>query len=790
MFKYIMLGLCFLLPSITHAGMINYSVYINPSDIKMEMLHNYDYVSISGYTHITQPGHPALPVKSISFVIPPDAKIEDVEVTYEQGDYLSGDFNIFPAQKPLPVSFSQNSKFTSPDKKIYSLNTLYPSKTVRYGYEGNLSGYRIVTVVITPLRYNPSTKKLYFTKNIALRINYRSGAVKMKTITELQKKYAQKRVKAIVVNDNKVETYSPPSNRGTWDSEYIIITDQSFVDAFRPLEEWKTRKGVPAEIVTTSWIYSNYSGPDNAARVRNFIIEAADSGALYFLLAGQCDFEHGEEYVPRRDTYFYTTGLGYYSDEDTIPCDLYFSDLDGTWDANGNGVYGEFADGVDMYSDVYVGRAPVKNVTQINNFVSKVIAYEKSPALSFVEKILLPVGNLWTGNHGNGINDTIADTIPNDWQKSKLYQDYGLMSRYIVRDSTNQGFNLCHMVGHGNEYGEYYNYGSSIYYYHSDPGTQTNDSTDAVIANSMGCFCGAIDEAGGSANFDCLAERMVNTNKSCASATIMNTRYGWGYSSPQGNLGPSGELSVWFYRKLFGTSAYHLGEVLAAAKDQKAPWGGTWYWRWCLFEYNLFGDPEMPIWTDSLKNLIVSFSSDTIAVFGDGKPDTFVVTVEDSRSPVANALVTIMQDSTAYERQLSDASGETQFIFPDNTFQHHDYAWVTVTKYIDNFLPHLDSAFVCSSDVHVEELPQDFSHFNVMVNPNPMKNTINLSLGAPIKNEVVVKVYDIQGSLVKSIKLKRGMSEIEIPASDLCGGVYFLKADGDICIEEKIIILK
>lgn len=791
MFKYAMIGLCFLLSSPLFAGMIEHSIYISPNTIKTEIFNNYDLVSIPDYNHLDEPGYPQLPVRTFSFVIPPDAQIKDVEVVYEQGRYLPGTFYMFPAQRPMPISFSQNIEFTPPDKKIYSLNTLYPSTTVQHVHEGNLSGYRIATIAVTPLRYNPSTKKLYLTHTICFRIHYRNGAVEVKKITPKQKELAKERIRAIVENKNAVEMWSPPLNRGTWECEYIIITDQSFVTAFEPLKEWKTKRGVPTDIVTTSWIYSNYSGIDNATRVRNFITEAADSGAIYFLLGGQCDFEHSEEYVPRRDTYFYTSNVGYYNDEDTIPCDLYFSDLDGTWDANGNGIYGEFADGVNAYADVYVGRAPVKNTSQVNNFVSKVITYEKFPSSAFSEKILLPVGNLWTGNYGNGINDTIADTIPNDWQKSKLYESNGFMSRYITRDSLNQGYNLCHMVGHGNEYGEYYNYGSNVYYYHSDVGAQTNDSTDAAIVNSMGCFCGALDQGNASSNYDCLAERMVNVNKKCAVATIMNTRYGWGYSFPQGALGPSGELSVWFYRKLFGTNAYHIGHVLAAAKDQRASSISTWWWRWCLFEYDLFGDPEMPIWTDAIKNLTVNYSSDTIAIYGDNNPDTFTVTVQYSGSPVNNALVTIMQDSTVYERQSTNGSGQAQFIFPDNTFQHQGYAWVTVTKYSDNFLPDIDSGLVILNGVKVDESPvHKYTHFNLVVSPNPIRNIMHLSFGAPLQNELMVKMYDIQGSLVRLIKLKQGMSEVNIPTSDLSDGVYFLKADSDISVEEKIIIVK
>jgi hypothetical protein len=350
------------------------------------------------------------------------------------------------------------------------------------------------------------------------------------------------------------------------------------------------------------------------------------------------------------------------------------------------------------------------------------------------------------------------------------------------------------MVGHGNEVGIYYNYGASTYYYHSDPGTQTNDSTDAVISASIACYTGAFDEGYSWSNYDCMAERMINSNKTCGTANIMNSRYGWGYSNWPNSLGPSGEFSVWFYRKLFNTSAYHIGEVLAAGKDQLVPSSiSNTYWRWCHYEFNLIGDPEMPVWTDDVQSLAVSYSSDTIAQYGNGSPDTFTVTVTDGsdRAPVSGALVTIMRDSTAYERVYTDGSGQAQFILPDDTFNSPGYAWVTVTKYIDNFIPDLDSAIVTSSGVDVEETPQEeLAYYNFALSPNPAKTDIHMHFGAPLQHTLTVHLYDIAGSLVKSFTVNQGRRETNVPVSELSNGVYFVRTIGDITTHEKVILVK
>ncbi len=337
MSKFIVL-VC-VIPLLTIAGTIEHSLTVHPSDMIIENLHGYDYISLPGYTHLSEPGSPELPVLYLSFVIPPDAQYEKLEIVQERGGYLPGTFSVFPAQRPVPLSSTQEAGLTQGDKEIYSSNTLFPYDAAHFVYEGTLLGYRIVSVAITPLRYRAATKKLHCMHELSFRIHYRSGAGAVHYLTEKQKQDARERVLSLVSNPEEVDIFSPPlrQDKGVWQSEYIIITDTAFVDDFQRLRDWKMKKGVLTDIVTTSWIYSNYSGIDQATKIRNFIKQAADSGAMYFMLAGQCDWEKNEAIVPRRDAFCMVSGQGSSVDEDTIPCDAYYSGLNGTWDGNGNG---------------------------------------------------------------------------------------------------------------------------------------------------------------------------------------------------------------------------------------------------------------------------------------------------------------------------------------------------------------------------------------------------------------------------------------------------------------------
>jgi len=559
---------------------------------------------------------------------------------------------------------------------------------------GVKQGFRIVNVVIYPLRYIPSQGVLYLYTNIHFRLRYKRNAVIPMGINPRHKDMFIKKIKSLVKNPEDVERFSPPeasrfrSKALSPDTvDYVIITDNTTDSAYwEPLRYWKTKKGVPARIVTLNYIYANYTGDDNPDKIRNFIKDAKDTwGTLWFLLAGQCDFENGEEIIPRRDVYCMTSGANNYSDEDTIPSDLYYANLDGTWDANGNGTYGEDDDNVDLYHDVCVGRAPVKNTSQIKNFVNKVLNYEKNPpATNFAKKILLPAVMLfsyynWGGDH---VNDAVANIVPSGWEKAKLYDlnnspTWDLHGAVI--DSTNTGFGFIHHADHGNENGHYYYYGDVVYDASDADAARNGIGNGYSIMTSISCFCGAVDEVSGG---DCVAEHFVNRADSGGVADIANSRYGWGSSS---GMGPSEILDTTFYHEIFYNNDYHIGDALLDMKDALAGVASSnKYYRWCVYETNLFGDPEMPMWTNDPRTLSVEHPS---AIELGTSTFTVIVKDKDGNTPLQDALVCLWKkvatDDEVYEVQYTNANGEATFVVSPSTCGD---MYVTVTKH--NYKPY------------------------------------------------------------------------------------------------------
>ncbi|MFW9819102.1 MAG: C25 family cysteine peptidase, partial [Candidatus Thorarchaeota archaeon] len=125
--------------------------------------------------------------------------------------------------------------------------------------------------------------------------------------------------------------------------EMLIITpdNQTFIDAVKPLMEWKNEKGVKTIILSN---FSLYPGSDDAEKIRNMIKWYYNKeNVRWVLLAGDAQ----DDLIPIRKVYnpdvlrwedgrSETVGGEYYK-----PTDYYYADLNGTWNSDGDGNWGE-----------------------------------------------------------------------------------------------------------------------------------------------------------------------------------------------------------------------------------------------------------------------------------------------------------------------------------------------------------------------------------------------------------------------------------------------------------------
>ena len=157
-----------------------------------------------------------------------------------------------------------------------------------------------------------------------------------------------------------------------------IITTEDLAPAADSFKLWHNALGETTYVYTTNYIYSSYFGRDKQEKIRVFIqyLNQAEGINTIMILGDTLK-------VPIRQAMY----SGQYNDA-RIPTDLYYGDLDGNWDANGNGIFGEYINGinvdnVDGMPDVVIGRIPLSNNEALIDYFHKMVKYETTvPTLS------------------------------------------------------------------------------------------------------------------------------------------------------------------------------------------------------------------------------------------------------------------------------------------------------------------------------------------------------------------------------------------------------------------------
>ncbi|MBN1349055.1 T9SS type A sorting domain-containing protein [candidate division KSB1 bacterium] len=721
----LLVGIIVLLSGASSSSELFRTVLFDASQLTIDQVGDYDRFTLTGCELSYAVAEPQLPITALQVSLPGGAIIEAVELISVESVALEGQYTVFPVQPPRILSLDQRAdiSFVEPDSKVYSSTALYPLNPVVFSGQGRMRGTTIANFIIHPVQYIPAEGRVQFNSEIFFKIIYRTESAESPAQIYPDRLF-DSFTNRITGNQSAPETAFPPSTKISNTLEpgyypYVIITQEKYVPNFQPLADWKTKKGVPAKIITTQWLISNYrQGSDNIIRARNFLKDAVNEwGTLWVLIGGDTNI------VPVKKCWAMDCQYGEFS-ENYIPCDLYISDLDCTWNANNNGVYGEIDDAVELYPDVFVGRASADNSTEIDAFVNKVLTYEKQPNLSYTLNILFLADILWTTPYTNtGITaDRLRATyVPDHFNATKLYADLGNENRTSVIAAINRGMNIINHDGHA--WHTVMGVGDDLLYINDMDHFSNRDKYSILF--SLGCWPAAID-------YDCIAEHFLTNPKGGGVAFIGNSRYGWG-SPGNAGMGYSSRYNEAFLYYLFKENVYNVGAALALAKARYIPYAQAEnVYRWCMYQTNLLGDPEMPVWTDMPESLRVVHPA---TIPSDSTRLTITVT-DDDGIPVENARVCLMNSDDIYLIDFTDYGG--QAIFELATANPSKNLELTVTA--QNYLPYETTIAFQSVSAYfaVEKLlinDQASAYSDSMANPG---ETITLSVG--------LKNYGSQGA--------------------------------------------
>jgi hypothetical protein len=313
----------------------------------------------------------------------------------------------------------------------------------------------------------------------------------------------------------------------------------------------------------------------------------------------------------------------------------------------------------DFHNELYHGRLWVSDTTQVQTVVAKILGYEKNPCLT---------DSLWFRKGVTIVNEYEQGQPPSDslyWEDARYAMQWMLNAGYVHIDSFSfvlghDSSDVIDAINDGRTYILYRGIGFNDWlwpFQGINPAQMNNGFKMPVVLSAT---CATIEGIG--------RNWLVAGNPNQPKGVV-------GFFGTTTSLYAAAEMRSALCRgttaSLFGDTLGNLGKAAEAGRLQ-------YYAQFQdLIDYHswtLLGDPEMIVWTDTPKELLVGHNM----YFTTGICTTTVF-VQHNSTPIKGALVCAMakSDSSFYHYGYTDNSGGIQFI--DTLHSPGDSVYITVT---------------------------------------------------------------------------------------------------------------
>jgi hypothetical protein len=376
---------------------------ILPASSPLDPGEEFARVAAPGFGSTGSPGDPDLPCKQIHVALPPDASLASVRVSVTGGvsAALQLEHEIVPCSPVRPRDGSDAIMWGSEKEIVGGRNTLvyassgpYPAEHVESAHVGRMRLWKLITVRYCPFLYSPSSRELTRLTSGDLLVEYElESGLKADVVAgdSAADRFAPA-LQSIVANyEDAAKWYTsdaaPKRALTSGAAEYVIITRSYIASASTKLAQFVTRtqaRGHTVQVVTEAQ-WGGGTGLTATNNIRQWLKNNYLAlGITYVLLIGNpipdcyvpsqtcapcCQDAPAAGDVPMLAVWPHWNE---YPDPNahggSAPTDLYFSDLTGNWDLDGDGIYGDYKKGsvlhdfgpggVDFYPEVYVGRIP------------------------------------------------------------------------------------------------------------------------------------------------------------------------------------------------------------------------------------------------------------------------------------------------------------------------------------------------------------------------------------------------------------------------------------------------
>ncbi len=402
-----------------------------------------------GAQWLNQTGEPQIPWKVMTVLLPPNVDLSSVSGFMEPNfEPVANTWTVKPT--PPPVTWNgdktvvlwpkdKNIDENGRDTDIYENDAFWPKENFRMLGTGRLRKWRLAQIAIPLAKYNPISGELLLLSRAEVVIAFERLAQEIPVLTEAEfsDRIGELSVRRLAVNfEQGRSAYEITGGVRILDQNepndcYAIITTSAIESASSKLADFVTHKqslGFDVKVITEP----NFGGGVGDAAAEN--IRAWLQGHYitdnieFVLLIGNP--HPGDGNIPMKtllpDPYF-----------EEYPSDLYYAELTGDWDLDGDANYGEWEDdfgagGIDTFFEVSVGRIPYYgSPNDLDAILEKIVNYESQTELpAWRKNVLLPMEPLNVSDFSYPLGEAIKDDIliPEEWSYHRIYEeDYNLV---------------------------------------------------------------------------------------------------------------------------------------------------------------------------------------------------------------------------------------------------------------------------------------------------------------------------------------------------------------------------
>jgi len=553
-------------------------------------------------------GNPDLHKISASVVIPDRSKMKINVLSSKYIDYKN--INISPSKGNLSRDINPNDiPFTYSD--TYSKNEFYPSQISTFDESPYiLRDLRGQAISFNPFQYNPITKVLRVYSEILIElvpnglsdkniINRSSANISLPL--EYNEIYASH-----FINYNNDQRFTYLIDQG----DMLIISNSAFMETMQPLVEWKNKKGIRTEIVSTIETGSS------STQISSYIDDYYASHDLAFVLL-----------------------VGDYAQITSPSVGGSASDPS----------YG-FISGNDSYAEVMIGRFSGSTPMQIETQVQRTIEYENNTNGTHFNNALGIASNQGPGMNNmtdDDFNDWLWSTVLSSYYYDEYFSEYdgsGGTDQGAINTINNNGVGIINYTGHGSisSWGN----GASLNTTQINSLTN-NDKLPLVI--TVGCNVGEFNSTN-----ECFSEswqRATHNGQPAGGIAHFGSTISQSWEPPMHGQWAMNKVITESYSGLQGQPAFgHKtrtigGIVINGCLHMNDAQGSsgineTNYWT-------LFGDPSVAFRTDDPSNM--SLSHDNVILVGQS---SFVI-----ETGLNGALAALSQNGSLLTSAYADAFG-------------------------------------------------------------------------------------------------------------------------------------